>query len=62
MIIEYGNVSVMVVVLNFIVIVMQLFNVIVFNRINGIIINISKLLYEIFEEVDINLMVIDDVF
>lgn len=62
MIIEYGNVSVMVVVLNFIVIVMQLFNVIVFNRINGIIINISKLMYEIFEEVDINLMVIDDVF
>lgn len=62
MIIEYGNVSVMVVVLNFIVIVMQLFNVIVFNRINGIIINISKLFYEIFEEVDINLMVIDDVF
>lgn len=57
---EYGNVNVTVVASNSIATATQSFNVIVFNRINGIIINTSKPSYETLEEVDINLMVTDD--
>lgn len=57
---EYGNVNVTVVASNTIDTATQSFSVIVFNRINGIIINTSKPTYETLEEVDINLMVTED--